>query len=369
MSAPTPPEHRPLSMLEEIDQRSRDIFRAIVESYLETGDPLGSRTLSRYLSSISVSLSPATIRNVMSDLEMMGLIFSPHTSAGRMPTNSGLRFFVDSFLEFGNLTEKERQEIQLKFNTGSHGQGSARQTLDNVLTEASQVLSGLSHSAGLVITGKNDMRLKHIEFIRLEQTKALVVIVGENGSVENRIIELPAGTTASHLSEATNFLNGRLVGRNISEAKDELRLSSVALRTQLDVLAGKMVEQGIAVWAGVSETDPGHLILSGQGNLIENLGATEDLETIRQLFDEIEAKEGIFDLLQLAEAGDGVRIFIGSENKLFSHSGSSVVVAPYRDSNQRVVGALGIIGPTRLNYSRVVPMVDYTAKVVSRFLR
>jgi heat-inducible transcriptional repressor len=364
MTAPINPDRPNLSMLEEIDQRSRDIFRAIVESYLETGDPLGSRTLSQHLSRISVNLSPATIRNVMSDLEMMGLIFSPHTSAGRMPTNTGLRFFVDSFLEFGNLSEQDRKEILLKFSIASKGQ-----TLDNVLTEASQVLSGLSQSAGLVITAKNDMRLKHIEFIRIEQMKALVVIVGENGSVENRIIELPPGTTASHLSEATNFLNARLTGRNISEAKDELRLLSEALRGQLDVLAGKMVQQGIAVWAGVTETDPGHLILSGHGNLIGNLGATEDLESISQLFDEIEAKEGILDLLQLAEEGDGVRIFIGSENKLFSHSGSSVVVAPYRDGKQRVVGALGIIGPTRLNYSRVVPMVDYTAKVVSRFLR
>jgi len=351
-------------MLEELDQRSRAIFRTIVESYLETGDPLGSRTLSRQLSRLSVNLSPATIRNVMSDLEMMGLIFSPHTSAGRMPTNSGLRFFVDSFLEIGNLTSEERQEIQLKFSIATEGQ-----TLDNILTEASQVLSGLSHSAGLVITTNNDMRLKHIEFIRLEQTKALVVIVGENGSVENRIIELPPGVTATSLVEASNFLSTNLSGRNISEAKSELRLLHKSLRNQLDVLAGDLVKKGVAVWAGVSETDPGHLILSGQGNLISNLGATENLETIRQLFDEIEAKEGILDLLHLAEEGEGVRIFIGSENKLFSHSGSSVIVAPYRDSNQRVVGALGIIGPTRLNYSRVVPMVDYTAKVVSRFLQ
>ncbi len=364
MSIPIVSATTPLSMLEELDQRSRDIFRTIVESYLETGDPLGSRTLSRHLSRLSVSLSPATIRNVMSDLEMMGLIFSPHTSAGRMPTNSGLRFFVDSFLEFGNLNSEERQEIQLKFSVASKGQ-----TLDNVLAEASQVLSGLSQSAGLVITAKNDMRLKHIEFIQLEQTRALVVIVGENGSVENRIMELPPGTTAASLVEAANFLNAHIGGKNISEAKQELRAIHNALRSELNVLAGNMVEQGIAVWAGVTETDPGHLILSGHGNLIGNLGATEDLETIRQLFDEIEAKEGILDLLQLAEEGEGVRIFIGSENKLFSHSGSSVIVAPCHDKNHRVVGALGIIGPTRLNYSRVVPMVDYTAKVVSRYLQ
>jgi len=364
MTAPVTPTTPPLSMLEELDQRSRSIFRTIVESYLETGDPLGSRNLSRQLSQLSVNLSPATIRNVMSDLEMMGLIFSPHTSAGRVPTNTGLRFFVDSFLEIGNLTSEERREIQLKFNLATEGQ-----TLDNVLTEASQVLSGLSHSAGLVITANNDMRLKHIEFIRIEKNKALVVIVGENGSVENRIMELPPGITAANLNEASNFLNANLSGRNISEAKSELRVLHNSLRSQLDILAGDLVEKGIAVWAGVSETDPGHLILSGQGNLIGNLGATEDLETIRQLFDEIEAKEGILDLLQLAEEGEGVRIFIGSENKLFSHSGSSVIVAPYRDGNQRVVGALGIIGPTRLNYSRVVPMVDYTARIVSRFLR
>ena len=364
MTAPTNVTRPTLSMLEELDQRSRSVFQAIVETYLETGDPLGSRTLSQYLSRLSVNLSPATIRNVMSDLEMMGLIFSPHTSAGRMPTNTGLRFFVDSFLEFGNLTEDDRREILQKFNVASKGQ-----TLDNVLTEASQVLSGLSQSAGLVITAKNDMRLKHIEFIRLEQSKALVVIVGENGSVENRIIELPPGTTASNLTEATNFLNTNLNGRNLSEAKGELKALKGGLRNQLDLLAGKMVREGIAVWAGVTETDPGHLILSGHGNLIGNLGATADLETISQLFDEIESKEGMLDLLQLAEEGDGVRIFIGSENKLFSHSGSSVVVAPYRDGNQRVIGALGIIGPTRLNYSRVVPMVDYTAKIVSRFLR
>lgn len=364
MTIPIAPTDSPQTMLQELDRRSRDIFKVIVESYLETGDPLGSRTLSKHLSQLSVSLSPATIRNVMSDLEMMGLIFSPHTSAGRMPTNTGLRFFVDSFLEFGNLNSAERQEIQLKFSAGSSGQ-----TLDNVLNEASQVLSGLSQSAGLVITAKNDMRLKHIEFISLEPTKALVVIVGENGAVENRIIELPPGVTVASLGEAANFLNANLNGKNIDEAKKELQVLHGALRSELNMLASKMVDQGVAVWAGVTETDPGHLILSGQGNLIENLGATEDLETIGQLFDEIEAKDGILDLLQLTEEGEGVRIFIGSENKLFSHSGSSVIVAPYHDANQRIVGALGIIGPTRLNYSRVVPMVDYTAKVVSRFLR
>lgn len=351
-------------MLEELDTRSREIFRMIVESYLETGEPLGSRTLARNLSQRAVSLSPATIRNVMSDLELSGLLFSPHTSAGRLPTNAGLRFFVDSFMEFGALTNAEREAIQVRFNNVSKGQ-----TLDNALSEASQMLSGLSQSAGLVITDKKDMHLKHIEFIQLDHARALVVIVAENGSVENRIIDLPIGTTISSLTEAGNFINAKLVGKNISQAHAELARLKTVLKGQLDSLARKLVDQGVGVWAGTNDGDPGHLILSGHANLVGNLGATEDLETIQRLFNEIETSEGIMDLLQLTEEGDGVRIFIGSENKLFSHSGSSLVVAPYTDATQKVIGALGIIGPTRLNYSRIVPMVDFTAKLVSRFMR
>jgi len=361
MSGPTGKIPMPESPVTQLDQRSRDIFRHIVESYLETGDPMGSRSLSRQL---AVNLSPATVRNVMSDLEMLGLIYSPHTSAGRLPTDIGLRFFVDSFLEIGNLAKDERRSIEAQVKALSSGK-----TFDNVLTEASQLLSGLSHSAGLVVTTKADLRLKHIEFIRLEPTKALAVIVGENGSVENRILSLPAGTTASSLIEAANFINAKIAGQTIAEASGTLKLSHDAARQELDALTSKLVDEGVATWAGTTGTNPGQLIVSGHANLLGNIEAADDLDRIRQLFGELEAKENFMKLLELTEEGDGVRIFIGSESKLFSLSGSSVIVAPYRNNEQKVVGALGIIGPTRLNYARIVPMVDYTAKLISRILQ
>jgi heat-inducible transcriptional repressor len=300
----------------------------------------------------------------MQDLEHLGLIYAPHTSAGRLPTEAGLRFFVDSFLEIGDLGASERSSIEAKVQDASEGR-----TLDNVLAEASQVLSGLSRSAGLVMATKADLRLRHIEFIRLEPQKALVVIVGENGMVENRVINLPAGVTASSLAEASNYINAKIAGRTISEARGELnRLHNVA-RNELDQLAQQLVDAGIAVWAGSAEKDPGRLIVSGHANLLGDRNAAENLDRIRQLFDELESKENLIRLLELTEDGDGVRIFIGSENRLFPLSGSSLVVAPYRDKNQRVIGALGIIGPTRMNYARIVPMVDFTAQVVTRLLR
>ena len=349
------------SPIAALDERSREIFRHIVDSYLETGVPMGSRSLSQQL---SLNLSPATIRNVMSDLEMLGLIYAPHTSAGRMPTDVGLRFFVDSFLEIGNLAKDERRSIESQVKAAS-----SEKTFDNVLTEASQLLSGLSRSAGLVVTTKADLRLKHIEFIRLEPTKALVVIVGDNGSVENRIITLPAGITASSLIEAGNFINAKIAGQTISEASQTLKALNADTQRELNSLTSKLIEAGIATWAGTSGNEPGQLIISGHSNLLGDMAAADDLDRIRQLFGELEAKQNFMKLLELTEQGDGVRIFIGSESKLFSLSGSSVIVAPYRNNEQKVVGALGIIGPTRLNYARIVPMVDYTAKLISRILR
>jgi heat-inducible transcriptional repressor len=349
------------SAVEELDQRSRDIFRSIVESYLETGDPTGSRTLARQT---ALGVSPATIRNVMQDLELLGLIYAPHTSAGRLPTEAGLRFFVDSFLEIGDLAESERSSIEAKVHDASEGR-----TLDSVLAEASQVLSGLSRSAGLVMATKADLRLKHIEFIRLEPQKALVVIVGENGLVENRVIAMPAGVTASSLAEASNYLNAKIAGKTLGEAREELKRLHNAARNELDLLAQQLVDAGIAVWAGSTEKEPGRLIVSGHANLLDDRHAAENLDRIRRLFDELESKENLMRLLELTEDGEGVRIFIGSENRLFPLSGSSLVVAPYRDKNQRVIGALGIIGPTRMNYARIVPMVDFTAQVVTRLLR
>ena len=350
----------PHQAIESLDDRSREIFRHIVETYLETGEPLGSRNLSRAL---SVSLSPASVRNVMSDLEHLGLIYAPHVSAGRLPTEQGLRYFVDGFMEIGALTGDERASIEAQVRAAASGQ-----TVDTVLTEASHMLSGLTQGAGLVIAGKSDVRLKHIEFVRLEATKGLVVIVGENGMVENRILDLPPGMSASTLVEATNYLNAHIAGRTLGEAKAAIEKRYRSARDEIDALAKVLVDQGLATWAGAESNQMPQLIVRGRGNLLDSLDAQNDLERLRDLFDELESKQGLMQLLDLAEDGEGVKIFIGSENKLFSLSGSSVVVAPYRDSDQRIIGAVGVIGPTRLNYARIVPMVDYTAHVVGRLL-
>ncbi|WP_028032181.1 heat-inducible transcriptional repressor HrcA [Chelativorans sp. J32] len=347
--------------LQSLDARSRDIFRLIVESYLQHGEPVGSRNLSRLLPS---QLSPATVRNVMSDLEQLGLIYAPHVSAGRLPTQQGLRFFVDAFMEVGDLSEDERRVIEAQIKASGRSQ-----SLEHMLTEASQMLSGLSRGAGLVLAAKTETPLKHIEFIQLEPQKALAILVSRNGDVENRVVDLPAGVTASQLMEASNFLNGHIRGRTLAEAKAEMARLREETRAALDTLSQSLVEQGLAIWAG-SETDsPARIIIRGRANLLDNVTAQADLELLRHLFEDLETKEALIQLLELAEEGPGVRIFIGSENKLFSLSGSSLIVAPYRDQDSRVIGALGIIGPTRLNYARIVPMVDYTAQLVSRLLR
>ncbi len=344
-----------------LDARSRDIFRLIVDSYLRDGEPLGSRNLSRML---PASLSPATVRNVMSDLEQLGLIYAPHVSAGRLPTQQGLRFFVDAFMEVGDLSDDERRIIESQVKASGSGA-----TLEQMLTEATQMLSGMSRGAGLVVAAKNEVPLKHIEFIQLEPGRALVVLVSQSGDVENRVVELPAGVTMSQLTEASNFLNAHIRGRTIGEAKAEIARLKEQTKVALDALSEQLVEKGLAVWAGGDGGLPARLIVRGRANLLDNVTAEADIQLLRHLFEDLETKEGQMQLLGLAEEGSGVRIFIGSENRLFSMSGSSLVVAPYRDKDSRVIGALGVIGPTRLNYARIVPMVDYTAQLVSRMLR
>ncbi|MDX3926633.1 MAG: heat-inducible transcriptional repressor HrcA [Shinella sp.] len=345
-----------------LDERSGEVFRRIVESYLESGEPLGSRNLSRIL---PMSLSPASVRNVMSDLEALGLIYSPHVSAGRLPTQQGLRFFVDAFMQVGNLSEEERASIDRHVRPVNH-----QQAVETMMNEASRMLSGMSRGAGLVITTKTDAVLKHVEFIRLEPTKALVVLVGDHDQIENRIIELPAGVSNSQLTEAANFLNAHLAGSTLMEARAQLQRLRGEIRSELDKLSQDLVERGLAVWSGGSEEEkPTRLIVRGRSNLLEGLVGAEDIDRLRMLFDDLEKKESLIELLNLAESGSGVRIFIGSENKLFSLSGSSLIVAPYRDSDEKIVGAVGVIGPTRLNYSRIVPMVDYTAQLMSQLSR
>lgn len=347
--------------LQSLDARSRDIFRRIVDSFLKDGEPVGSRNLSRMLPS---SLSPATVRNVMSDLEHLGLVYSPHISAGRLPTQKGLRFFVDAFMELGDLSDDERRVIESQVKASGSGA-----TMEHMLTEASQMLSGLSRGAGLVLTANNEVALKHIEFIQLEPTKALVVLVSQNGDVENRVVDLPPGITVSQLHEASNFLNAHIRGRTLAEAKAEIARLKEETKAALDTLSQDLVERGLAIWAGTESGLPSRLIVRGRANLLDNVNAQADIGLMKHLFEDLETQDGLIQLLGLAEEGSGVRIFIGSENKLFSLSGSSLVVAPYRDKDARVIGALGVIGPTRLNYARIVPMVDYTAQVVSRMLR
>ncbi|HTV69024.1 MAG TPA: heat-inducible transcriptional repressor HrcA [Rhizobiaceae bacterium] len=349
------------SALQSLDVRSRDIFRLIVDSYLKDGEPLGSRNLSRLLPQ---SLSPATIRNVMSDLEYLGLIYAPHISAGRLPTQRGLRFFVDAFMEIGDLSDEERRVIEAQVKASGNDA-----TLEQMLTEASQMLSGMSRGAGVVVAAKAEVPLKHIEFIQLEPTRGLAVLVSQNGDVENRVVDLPVGVTSSQLHEASNFLNEHIRGRTLAEAKVEISRRKAETQAALDILSQELVEKGLAVWAGTESGLPARLIVRGRANLLENVTAQADIDLLRHLFDDLENQDGLMQLLDLAEQGSGVRIFIGSENKLFSLSGSSLVVAPYRDKDARVVGALGVIGPTRLNYARIVPMVDYTAQLISRMMR
>jgi heat-inducible transcriptional repressor len=356
---PRIPQFDPGFGLPQLNERSREIFRQIVDSYLTTGDPVGSRNIARFL---SAPLSPASVRNVMADLEGLGLIHAPHTSAGRLPTELGLRFFVDAMLEIGEVSEDERRNIEAKVA----GAGIGR-SLDDVLGQASQLLSGLSRGAGVVVTSKQDARLKHIEFVQLEPRRALVVLVGEDGSVENRVLPLPPGLPASALVEATNYLNARIRGRTLQEVRADIERARETARGELDAITASLVDAGLASW-GAGEGAERRLIVRGQANLLEDLKALEDLERVRLLLDDLEGKKEVIELLGRAESADGVRIFIGSENKLFSLSGSSMIAAPFRDGRQNIVGVVGVIGPTRLNYARVVPMVDYTAKVVGRLL-
>jgi heat-inducible transcriptional repressor len=346
----------PDDFLQVLNARSQDIFRKIVERYLETGAPVGSRDLSRML---SMGLSPASVRNVMADLEDLGLIAAPHTSAGRQPTQQGLRFFVDALLEVGAVDEAERSQIARQI-TGQQGK------LEDVLTEASSLLSGLSHGAGVVIAAKAaDTVLRHVEFVRLDATQAMAILVGQDGSVENRIVTLPPGLTNSALTQASNYLATIAAGRTLNETRAAVKARRAERIAELDELTQKLVDAGLAALSPATGGQAPTVIVRGRSNLLNDTMESEELSRMRTLFDELERQEGLIELLGDAEKADGVRIFIGSENKLFSLSGSSVILSPFKDANEKVIGALGVIGPTRLNYARIVPVVDYTAQAVN----
>ena len=340
--------------LAELDSRARDIFRRVVESYLQTGEPVGSLTLSRG----GIQLSPASIRNTMQDLTELGLLGAPHISAGRLPTHAGLRLFVDGLMELGDVADADRREIETRLA----GRG---RSFEDMLNEASVLLSGLAGGAGIVVTPVREAGVKHVEFVSLGVGQALAVMVFEDGAVENRLMQLPPGVTPSALQEAGNFLNARLRGKTLAEAGQDIRLELDHARRELDVAAARLVEEGLAVWGGGEGRDRS-LIVRGRANLLADSDTLEDLERVRMLFDDLEQKEQLIGLLDGVSEAQGVRIFIGAETRLFSLSGSAVIAAPYMSGQKKLLGAIGVIGPTRLNYARVIPLVDYTARVLSQ---
>ena len=341
-----------------LNSRSREVFRLLVESYLDTGDPVGSRTLTR---TMTETVSAATIRNVMQDLEYLGLLDSPHVSAGRIPTQIGLRMFVDGLLEVSDISIDERRTIDASIQSDSDD-------ISASLDRAGSLLSGLTQSASVVFAPKTEAPIKHIEFVSLSADKALVVLVMADGQVENRIFTPPLGQTPSAMREAANFLNAVLAGHTVGDLKTVVEAEIGRRRQELDTLATKLIEAGVAVWANEGVRGSERLIVRGRSNLIDDSVSETDLERVKTLFDDLERKQDIAQFLDLTEQGDGVRIFIGSENKLFSLSGSSLVVSPYMNADRKVIGAVGVIGPTRLNYGRIVPIVDYTAQLVSRMM-
>ncbi|MDE0698541.1 MAG: heat-inducible transcriptional repressor HrcA [Boseongicola sp.] len=342
-------------LLNEMNERSREVFRRVVEGYLETGDPVGSRRLTRELNE---KVSAATVRNVMQDLEYLGLLDSPHSSAGRFPTESGLRLFVDGMMEVRDPSSQDREAIESELQ-------STDESVVTLLDRVGSALSGVTQGASLVLAPKHDAAVRHIEFISLAADRAMVVLVFEDGHVENRLFSPPPGQTASSFREAANFLNAALAGHTLSELGEVFQREIQQHRQKLNELARDLVESGTVIWENEG-TDYERLIVRGRSNLLAGSAEEEDLERIRRLFDDLERKRDIAEFLELTDAGEGVRIFIGSENKLFSLSGSSLVVSPYMNSDRRIIGAVGVIGPTRLNYGRIVPIVDYTAQLVGR---
>lgn len=343
---PSPP-------ITELTDRARDIFRHLVEDYLNSGQPVGSKVLAQH---DSVNLSPASIRSVLSELEQRGLLAAPHTSAGRMPTESGLRMFVDGIMQVAEPTREERAAIEQQL--------AAPGPIEAALEKTSAILSDISGAAGMVMVPRREPTLAQMRLVPLDGTRALAVLVGEDGHVENRVIELGEGVSASAMQEAGNYITAQLAGRTLEEAARAMRGEISSGKSALDEISARLVEAGIAVWSEDWAERP-VLIVRGQANLLDD-SALEDIERVRSLLDDLESKQSIAQLLERAKEAESARIFIGAENRLFALSGSSVIASPYRDREGKVVGVLGVIGPTRLNYARVVPMVDFTARSLGK---
>jgi heat-inducible transcriptional repressor len=347
----------PQPILTDMNDRTREVFRRVVEGYLTSGEPVGSRTLTR---SLSEKVSAATVRNVMQDLEFLGLLDSPHISAGRIPTQAGLRMFVDSLLEVGQVAPEDQEKIDATLGVND-------QDVTTLLDEVGAALSVITRGASVVLSPKREAAIRHIEFVSLAADRALVVLVFADGQVENRVFVPPPGQTPSSMREAANFLNALAEGRTLSELRARMVSEIASRRQEIDSLARALVESGLALWENAGEPSE-RLIVRGRSNLIGEAADQAEIDRIRSLFDDLERKRDIAEFLNLTEAGEGVRIFIGSENKLFSLSGSSLVVSPYMNADRKIIGAVGVIGPTRLNYGRIVPIVDYTAQLVGRLV-
>ena len=342
--------------INELNDRTRTVFRMVVESYLDNGAPVGSRTISKFP---GLNLSPASIRNVMQDLEEAGLLAAPHTSAGRMPTESGLRLFVDGMMQAAEPTAQEQRAIESQLQGGG--------PIEEALAAATSVLSGLSACAGIVMVPKREVVLRQFNFARIAADKALAILVGADGSVENRVVDIAQSVSDSALVEAGNYISARLSGLTLSDALLRLDAEIRAEKAALDSASASLVRSGLAIWS-LDANDRPVMIVRGQSNLIDEAAAA-DLDRVRQLLDELESKEEIARLIDGAREAQATRIFIGAENNLFSLSGSSVIAAPYREAGGKVVGVVGVIGPTRLNYARIVPMVDFTAQALSRLMK
>lgn len=344
-------------MMQELNERTRQILRLVIDAYVETGAPVGSKVISQKL---GMKLSPATIRHAMVELEELGLLYSPHTSAGRLPTDTGLTVFVEGLLEVNDLPEADRQKIEQEI------QGVKGQALPDILEQTSSFLSGLSSCAGLVFAPKTENAIKQVEFVLLAPGRALAVLVMSGGVVENRVMEVPSEVTATSLQRAANYLNARIADKTLQQAIEQIKIELQNHQSQLDALTKKIVESGIA--SLTPQESGGHFFLKGQSNLLDDVTALEDLERIRTLFDALEAKETMLKILQATTLADGVKIFIGAENKLFSHSGCTLIISPYKNQDARVIGAIGVIGPTRLNYGRIIPVVNYTSRVIGEII-
>lgn len=343
-------------MITDLNDRAQAVMRYIVDAYMDTGEPVGSRTISQRL---SLSLSAATIRNVMADLEAEGLLYAPHTSAGRLPTQKGMRFYVDGLMEVGDLSEQERHIIDAQCQT-------AGQPMNSVMERATALLSGLSAAAGIVVAPKTDKPVRQIQFVPLERGKVLTVLVMQDNMVENRVMEVPPDLPLGALTAAANYLNDRLAGRTLNEARTRIERDIRENRAQLDRITLDLVTRGIAL-APPPGAD-GHIFIRGQSKLLQDVRALEDLEKARNLLAALEEQETVARLLEMTHGADGIQIYIGTENRVFEHSGWSMVLSPYRTPENRIIGAIGVIGPVRLNYGRIIPVVDYTAQLMGRLI-